>query len=156
LLEGTFVRGRPPVFVPTGLRWRCMSQLGPEIHRTEVDGVPTYWADLPGKLTATLMFRVGCADERLTSRGATHMIEHLAMPPHQRRLYECNATVAETRTLFWATGTEDEVTTFMAERTAQLSSLPLDRVDTERGILRAEEEGRRASPYYILLIEYFG
>jgi len=133
-----------------------MSDFGPQVHRTEVDGVPAYWADVPGKFTATLMFRVGTADEQLAGRGLTHLIEHLVMPAHARRLFDCNASVEETRTLFWAAGTEDEVATFLAETTARLSALPLERLEAERGILRTEEEGRRPSPYFVLLVEYFG
>ena len=51
------------------------------IHQTEVDGIPCLWADLPGELGATLIFRVGMADESLVTRGITHLVEHLATPP---------------------------------------------------------------------------
>ena len=133
-----------------------MSALGPPIHRTEVDGVPTFWSEAPGPPRAALVFRVGTADEQLAHRGLTHLIEHLAMPPHGRQHFECNATVEETRTIFWASGRDHEVSSFLSETSARLSTLPLDRLDAERGILRAEEESRGPSAFRILQIEYFG
>jgi zinc protease len=90
------------------------------------------------------MFRVGSADEQLAHRGLTHLTEHLAMPPHRRHHFECNATVEEARTVFWAHGSEDEVSTFLAATCAQLSSPPLDRLEAERGILRTEPRSNGA------------
>ena len=49
------------------------------VHRTEVDGVPVFWADGPGNAVGQLVFRVGQADEPLPLRGMTHLIEHLAL-----------------------------------------------------------------------------
>lgn len=36
------------------------------VRRTEVDGVPTYWADVAGPFRACLAFRVGRPHERCT------------------------------------------------------------------------------------------
>src|SRR5215469_11862812 len=30
-----------------------------QVHRTEIDGIPTFWVDRPGPMTASLAFRVG-------------------------------------------------------------------------------------------------
>jgi hypothetical protein len=38
------------------------------IHRTEVDGIPCFWADLPEEFEARLHVRVGAYDETLPTR----------------------------------------------------------------------------------------
>ncbi len=127
-----------------------------EINRTEIDGVTTWWAPGPGPFLASLTFRIGVADETLSQRGLTHLVEHLTMPDHRRHHFDCNASVNQTRTEFWARGRVDEVVQFLEDRIAMLNDLPLDRLETERGILQTEEEGRRSSAYETALIEYFG
>lgn len=133
-----------------------MTQFPLPVQRTEIDGVPTYWSDVPGPVRGCLMFRVGSADEQLAHRGLTHLTEHLAMPPHRRHHFECNAVVEEARTTFWAHGSEDEVSSFLSETCARLSSLPLERLEAERGILRTEEEASGPSAFWVLVVEYFG
>ena len=49
------------------------------LHLTEVDGVRTIWAEVPGPLRAGLVLRMGAADETLARRGAGHLLEHLAL-----------------------------------------------------------------------------
>ena len=48
-----------------------------EVNQTTIDGVPVIWAEAPGPIRATLMFRVGRVDERLPWSGITHLVEHL-------------------------------------------------------------------------------
>src|ERR1700745_2959007 len=46
---------------------------------TEVDGVPLFWADAPGRGAAGLLFRVGRADESLAGAGVTHLVQELVL-----------------------------------------------------------------------------
>ena len=133
-----------------------MAAGGPELTHTEIDGVTTWWAPGQGSFLGSLTFRVGVADETLARRGITHLVEHLAMPDHSRHHFECNASVNQTRTEFWARGRVDEVVQFLEGRVAALNDLPLDRIEAERGILRTEDGGRGSSAYNPALIEYFG
>ncbi|HEX5781187.1 MAG TPA: insulinase family protein [Solirubrobacteraceae bacterium] len=109
--------------------------------RTEVDGIPTFWAPAPGTFRAALHFRVGVADEAPPTRGITHLVEHLAMFGSDARTYEANGFVDLERCVFYATGDRDEVLAWLSRCAAALADLPLDRLATERRILRAEAAG---------------
>ena len=49
--------------------------------RTEVDGVPVWFTDVPGPCMGGVLFRVGRQDETLSTHGITHAVEHLALGP---------------------------------------------------------------------------
>jgi zinc protease len=117
----------------------------PTIVRTEIDGVPTIWSPAPGPLTAALVFRIGRADERPVDGGITHLVEHLAMAPLGQPRYDHNAFVEGNRTVFFASGRPDEVTTFFDVVTRALRDIPLERLQMEREVLRRESEGREGS-----------
>ena len=117
----------------------------PVVTRGEIDGVPVMWSTSPGPLTGALIFRVGRADERAADGGITHLVEHLAMTPLGQPRYDHNAFVEGNRTMFFASGTPDEVTAFFDVVTRALRELPLDRLSMERDILRRESEGREGS-----------
>lgn len=85
------------------------------------------------------MFRVGRADELATTSGLTHLVEHLALPAQSRRRVDFNGVVDNVLASFWASGDEELARTFLAETARSLRSLPLERLDTERQILLAEE-----------------
>lgn len=115
----------------------------PEVN--EVDGVPVFSTDIPGPLRAMLIFRVGAVDETLPTHGITHLVEHLAMFPLMQTLgavNRLNATVEPLRTRFMATGTPHEVASFLSDVTANLTALPLDRVESEKKVLRTEAANR--------------
>ena len=117
-----------------------------EVNVTAINGVPVVWAETPGAMRATLMFRVGRADERLPWSGITHLVEHLALfqlGPTQR--YEFNGAVTSNRTVFYATGTPAEIVTFLALVTTALGNLPFDRLETEKTVLLAEASSRSMS-----------
>jgi len=125
--------------------------------RTEVDGVPTWWVDAPVPFTAMLMFRVGRADETLTTGGLTHFVEHLALSAIGQRPYRYNGYVNHNRTVFWATGrTPDDVTDFLAIVCRSLASVPTDRLEIERRVLRTEAGGRPASTHSGVWMRRFG
>jgi hypothetical protein len=114
-----------------------------EVHQTVVDGVPVFWTDVEGPRVGSIMFRVGRADEPAALGGITHLVEHLALAPLTQQAYPHNGFVTPTRTVFHASGTDDQLVDYLAWVCRSLTSLPLDRVGMERGILmqEAQKEG---------------
>lgn len=126
------------------------------VNRDEVDGVPLYWVDAPGPLRACLTFRVGMADEELARSGVTHLVEHLALHEVGRAVHDYNGFVEPTVTRFVTTGDPGDVARFLTLATQALSHLPLDRFETERDILRAEQLTRGGSVWRSLLVYRYG
>ncbi|WP_328749726.1 insulinase family protein [Streptomyces sp. NBC_00285] len=116
------------------------------VSHTTVHGIPTLFAPRPGEITAGLFFRVGHVDETLPTAGLTHLVEHLAL--HRLGLSDLhyNGATADTYTLFHVTGGEDEVVTYLNSVCAALGNLPMDRLETEREILRTEAGSRGKGP----------
>ncbi len=123
------------------------------ITETEVCGIRTLIAPADGPLTAGLVFRVGCADEPLSRRGLTHLVEHLAL--HRQGLIEhdANAATGLTTTHFFTAGSESAVVSYLTSICDSLRDLPLDRMATEKTILRTEQASR---PHDSLLIWRYG
>lgn len=103
--------------------------------------LPLLWSEVPGTFRGMLTFRVGWADETAAARGITHLVEHLALFPLGRRPFEYNGRVEDCFTSFWATGRQQEVEGFLVEVARNLHGLPLDRLPTEKRVLRAEGAG---------------
>ncbi|MGW1719792.1 M16 family metallopeptidase [Streptomyces sp. NPDC002156] len=112
------------------------------------------------EITAGLFFRVGRADETLATAGITHLVEHLALhrvgksassSPH-----DYNGATATTYTLFHVTGSEDEVVAHLNNVCASLRDLPLERLETEKEILRTEAAGRGQGPHRQLPLWRYG
>ena len=78
------------------------------IKETEISGIRTLIAPGNGPLAAGLVFRVGCADEPLSRRGLTHLVEHLALHRHGLIEHDANAATGITtwRWAIWSTGTQ--------------------------------------------------
>ena len=128
-----------------------------EVHQTVIDGVPVLWVDAPGPLRATLMFRVGRVDERLSWSGITHLVEHLALfHLGPRQTYEFNGAVTSNRTMFYAAGEPADIVAFMAHVTASLHRLPFDRLESEKSVLLAEASSRQKSPADLMFSLRFG
>jgi zinc protease len=111
------------------------------VERTDVDGIPVFWAPAPGAFRAALLFRVGVADETPATRGITHLVEHLAMFGSESSAYESNGFVDLQRSVFYGSGDRDDVLGWLRRCAAALADLPLGRLATERRILRTEEAG---------------
>ena len=107
-------------------------------HRTDVDGVPTIWAPADGEMRAGLVFRVGRADETLARGGITHLIEHLALHRVEQADLHFNGATSPTTTTFYVHGDALEVTRFFGTVCHSLHDLPVDRLDTEKAVLRTE------------------
>jgi zinc protease len=112
-------------------------EVGP-IHREVVAGIPTLWADSPGRFAAGLVFRVGASDETLPRRGITHLVEHLAHPPELPRAYDFNGSVGPVSTTFWAAGPRPLVLGHLTRICRGLSEPDMTRLDRERAVLLAE------------------
>ena len=114
------------------------------IHHDEIDGVSTFWLDVPGPFAAVLTFRTGRADEVPAQYGITHLVEHLALAPLGVQDYEHNGGVEPIRTSFQVSGSRSDVIEFLDSATRALADLPTDRILVERAILKreAEEHGR--------------
>jgi hypothetical protein len=90
---------------------------------------------------AGLTFRVGRADETLATAGITHLLEHLTLFHHGLSDYHYNGATGSVVTHFHMQGSEEDVVTYLVGVCAALSNLPLDRLETEKGILRTEAAG---------------
>lgn len=133
--------------VPTGI----------PVEWTEDHGLPVAWADVDGPFAAGLTFRVGWADESLPQRGLTHLVEHLALTRGGgERTYECNGFTTATLTGFVMNGTVEQAVEFLEQVCAGLVDLPLDRLDHEVQVLRAEEHAHPAGLTGTLLERRFG
>ncbi|MEV0713244.1 insulinase family protein [Asanoa sp. NPDC050611] len=113
------------------------------IRETEVDGVQTLLAPKSGPLVAGLTFRVGRADETLATAGITHLLEHLALHHSGLSDYHYNGATGSVVTHFHLQGSEDDVVKHLVGVCDALANLPLDRLETEKGILRTEAASRK-------------
>ncbi|GLY65258.1 hypothetical protein Atai01_18770 [Amycolatopsis taiwanensis] len=113
----------------------------PEVHRTEVDGVPVFWNTGTGRLSASLIFGVGLAHETFLETGITHLVEHLAMRTVRTAHYENNASTEVLHTSFDVTSSPETVTEHLHRICAGLSHLNTAPLEVERGVLMAEQRG---------------
>ncbi|MFJ6837006.1 M16 family metallopeptidase [Streptomyces sp. NPDC091209] len=116
------------------------------VSHTTTQAIPTLYAPRRGEITAGLFFRVGRADETLATAGITHLVEHLALHGLGLSDLHYNGTTADAYTLFHVTGDEDEIVTYLNGLCAALRDLPLDRLETEKEILRTEATSRGNGP----------
>ncbi|MGY5059503.1 insulinase family protein [Streptomyces sp. 900105755] len=115
------------------------------VHATEVDGIPTLFAYATGPMRAGLVFRVGVADETLARTGVTHLVEHLALHRQGLADYHFNGATKAAFTHFHVEGAEHEIAAYLNGVCASLTDLPMERLETEKEILRTEES-RRDNP----------
>lgn len=113
-----------------------------DYHWTEVDGIPTIWAETDAPLTAGLLFRTGAIDESVPTSGYTHLIEHMAIAATGDHARHSNGLAAEAFTGFYTTGHQEDVTAFLGGICKALANLPGDRLDAEKQILAAENRTR--------------
>lgn len=127
-----------------------------QLHWTEVDGVPVVWAEDRGPLRASLMFRVGKADEQLPTNGITHLVEHLALYRLGQQPHYQNGSVRTSITSFESVGESDEVATFLAGVCEGLTDLPTDRREAELRVLETELSRRANSTFTAALTWRYG
>lgn len=108
-----------------------------------VDGVQALHAPgRGGRYRAGLLFRVGRADETLSTAGITHLVEHLAL--HEQGIGQAhyNGMTADLHTHFHVEGSAGDVVDYLTSVCAQLRALPVHRLEVEKEILRTEQAGR--------------
>lgn len=113
--------------------------------RAEIDGVPVWFTDVPGPCMGGLIFRVGRADETLSTHGITHAVEHLALRPLVAAPFDMNGRVEALLTRFSVAGSQDRVESFMGQLCSSIAALPTDRLELERRILLTESRWRGSS-----------
>jgi predicted Zn-dependent peptidase len=129
----------------------------PDVTWAEIDGLPVLWSELPERVVACLLFRVGWADEPLARRGLTHLVEHLALTRGgDDPSYERNGFTTATMTGFVMSGALEQAVEFLQGVVRGLTDLPLDRLDHEVQVLRAEEHARQRGVAELLLARRFG
>ncbi|WP_107059405.1 M16 family metallopeptidase [Streptomyces sp. NRRL F-5126] len=133
------------------------------VRETEVCGIRAFLASPDAKestegreVSAGLAFRVGTVDETYATHGISHLVEHLAL--HRQGVTEAhyNGATTSTATVFHVSGTEEEVVAYLNGVCASLRDLPLDRLETEREILRTEASGRSDGPNQALPLWRYG
>ncbi|MFJ2739079.1 insulinase family protein [Streptomyces sp. NPDC087440] len=112
------------------------------IRLLEFQGIRILLAPRPGPVSAGLFFRVGRADETLATAGLTHLVEHLALHRHGLSDLHYNGATAATYTHFHVDGDLADVASYLNGVCSALRDLPLERLETEREILRTEAAHR--------------
>ena len=121
-----------------------------------IDGIPVFFAEGPGPVSAGLVFGVGRRDESFVRGGLTHLVEHLAMSALGRATIDCNASVNLEVTEFTAIGRGEQVAAFLTAVCSALQDLPVQRLAVEADVLRTES-GSAAPPFLALaLTELYG
>ncbi|MFH8936729.1 insulinase family protein [Streptomyces griseosporeus] len=113
-----------------------------DILLTDVDGIPALFAHTAGPMRAGLVFRVGVADETLARTGVTHLVEHLALHRQGLAAHDYNGTTKDAFTHFYTEGDEAQILAYLQSVCASLTDLPMERLATEKEILRTEESRR--------------
>ncbi|MFJ9826213.1 hypothetical protein ACIRSU_17840 [Streptomyces sp. NPDC101160] len=79
------------------------------MRRTEINGIPLYWDDVPGPFTAHLLLGTGVEHEPLPRRGVTAIAEQLALASAAAGADEVGSAVEGDHTRFWVTGEPEGV-----------------------------------------------
>ncbi len=113
------------------------------VETTVVDGVRTFWVD-SGRptLAATLMFRVGQADEELATSGWVHLLEHLSLHGMPGGTLAVNGSVSALVTTLSLHGPREQVVAALGALTRRLAEPDLGELDRERRVLAAEAATR--------------
>lgn len=112
------------------------------MQKTEVDGVPVLWQQVPAPLSAGLVLGVGRRDETFVGGGVTHLVEHLTMRALGRTVLDCNASVGLSVTDFTVSGPADRVVEHLEGVCRSLAALATQGPDPEA--LRLEADVLRA------------
>lgn len=115
---------------------------GPNVTKTEVDGVTCFYYQGEPPMRALLAFRVGAQDESFLNRGISHFVEHLTLQSFLDVDHHYNGFVDGTTTNFLYMGDADGLLPFLVTVCERLRRLPADRVDVERSVLLEEERQR--------------
>src|SRR3954453_19802553 len=107
------------------------------MHLAEGDGLGVVWGGSGRPFVCGVVARVGRVDETLTTAGATHLLEHVVLST-EWPVDEFNATVMPYVTHFWFYPDREEALGRLAATIRAMADIPVDRLEHEREILRAE------------------
>ncbi|MFC8276467.1 hypothetical protein ACFUJR_28835 [Streptomyces sp. NPDC057271] len=99
------------------------------MRRTEINGIPLYWDDVPGQFAVHLVFGTGIVDEPLPRLGITELAGQLALAAVADAARACDeiACAAEDRfTRFSASGEPERVAEFVNLLCRALAEPPVD------------------------------
>ena len=103
-----------------------------------INGLRVFTAVADGPVRAALTFRVGWADEALVEHGISHLVEHLVLAPLGRPQFTWNGSTSAERVTFWCEGTQEQVAWFLSAVAANIRDLPLNQLELEKNLIRAE------------------
>lgn len=136
-----------------------------DIRRTDLDGLATFYGEGPGIPQAWLVFRVGAADETLTTRGITQFVAGLATDDLKVGYAKegewsghaaFGAFAGGPTTTFDFIGTTGQVTTLLRQVWDRLAAPDLDRFEAVREQWMLWTSWWRPSDADALLAERFG
>ncbi|GAA3514801.1 hypothetical protein GCM10022234_07170 [Aeromicrobium panaciterrae] len=112
----------------------------PEIYRTTHNDIPVISTDVEGTLTGSVIFGVGMADEPAHLAGITHLAEHLIFRAMGDQVVSHDGVTSSHTLDFHATGTPDEVATFLnsVSSTIRDPKFSEDDMRRERMVIEAE------------------
>lgn len=128
----------------------------PEVHQSEVDGVPAFWAPMEGPVTAALQFDGGICLEPPHLRGIQHLLEHLVLGRVGPQVHDYNGYVDLRQLAFTVRGEPEEVQSFFDVVSVGLAEVPDERHHLEPGVLGAEAVRSQTSTMTNLLSYMFG
>ncbi len=124
---------------------------------TSIDGVEVFWtASGRQRLAASLIFRVGAADETLTTAGSTHLLEHLFLHGEPPASVEVNGSTSPLLVSLDVLGPPDAVAEHLNRLCRRVSRFPLEEVAHERRVLAAEGAARPVSVLGRVLAARYG
>ncbi|MEU8763968.1 hypothetical protein [Streptomyces sp. NPDC048659] len=120
------------------------------MRRTEIDGIPLYWDDVPGPGTAHLLFGTGIEHEPFPRRGLTAVLARLALDAVAGTAHGCeelDAAVEGDHTRFTVTGEPERVAEAVNGLCRALAEPPVDDAPAlaaavRRAVAREEREER--------------
>ncbi|MFE5296928.1 hypothetical protein [Streptomyces sp. NPDC056632] len=99
------------------------------MRRTEINGIPLYWDDVPGPFTAHLLLATGIEHEPFPRRGVTALAEQLALAAADDAGSACDelgSTVEGDHTRLWVTGAPERVAEVVNRLCRALAEPPVD------------------------------
>ncbi|MFF9910492.1 hypothetical protein [Streptomyces sp. NPDC013457] len=112
------------------------------MRRTEINGIPLYWDDIPGPFTAHLLFGTGSVDEPFPRLGITELAGQLALTAVADAARACDeiASNADGRfTRFSASGEPEQVAEFVNLLCRALADPPVDELAAAVRRVRARQ-----------------
>ncbi|MET9953970.1 hypothetical protein ABZ135_20790 [Streptomyces sp. NPDC006339] len=115
------------------------------MRRTEINGIPLYWDDIPGPFTAWLLVGTGLEDEPFPRAGVTELVEQLAVAAVAvagpgRDVDELDSAVAGDHTRFRIVGEPERAAEAVNRLCRALAGPPVDGLAGASRRVRARQE----------------